>query len=152
MYILSQDKKIFAEYKRVFVSKKYSGKKGTKVFLLGIRSGFLSEFDGKMVLGSYESEETAIEELSNICVAMQNGKAAYAIKWGCLLNIENLLNFQAELLIIYLSAWQQNLTVHILWIIQMYKIPRVKPSIQNRLSYGFRERAGIKEKLSKENP
>ena len=80
MYILSQDKKMFAEYRRVSISKKYNGKKGNKVFLLGIRSGFLSELDGKMVLGCYESEEAAIEELNNICVAMQNGKAAYAIK------------------------------------------------------------------------
>jgi len=37
----------------------------------------------------------------------------------------------------------KNLIVHTLWIIQMYKIPRAKPPIQNCLGYLFRERVGV---------
>ena len=79
MFILSQDKKNFADYKKVYVSQKYSGKKGTKAFLLGVPANWLGEFDVK-TLGCYESEEAAITELWNICSAIKNGEAAYAVK------------------------------------------------------------------------
>ena len=37
----------------------------------------------------------------------------------------------------------KNLIVHILWIIQMYEIPRAKPLIQNCLGHLCRERVGV---------
>ena len=40
----------------------------------------------------------------------------------------------------------KNLIVYILWIIQVYEIPRTKQPIQNCLGYVLRERVGIDEK------
>lgn len=79
MFILSQDKKNLADYKKVYVSQKYRRKKGKKSFLLGVPADLLGEIDVKS-LGTYESEEAAIAELENICSAMKNGEAAYAVK------------------------------------------------------------------------
>lgn len=78
MFILSQDKKKFAEYKFFEVSKNYRVKKESKCFLLGIDCrGIVGR---TIVLGSYSGEEAAIAEMENICTAMKNGEAAYAVK------------------------------------------------------------------------
>ena len=78
MFILSQDKKKFAEYKFFEESKNYRGKKESKCFLLGIDCrGIVGR---TIVLGSYSGEEAAIAEMENICTAMKNGEAAYAVK------------------------------------------------------------------------
>lgn len=79
MFILSQDKKKFADYRKVYVSQKYKGKKSTKVFIFGVSTSWADAFDTDMVLGCYENEETAIKELENICTAMRNGESAYAV-------------------------------------------------------------------------
>ena len=77
MFILSQDKKKFAEYKFFEVSKNYRGKKESKSFLLGIDCrGIIGQ---TIVLGSYSDEEAAIAELENIYTAMKNGETAYAV-------------------------------------------------------------------------
>lgn len=78
MFILSQDKKKFAEYKFFEVSEIYRSKNESKCFLLGIACrGIIGR---TVVLGNYSDEEAAIAELKNICSAMKNGEAAYAVK------------------------------------------------------------------------
>lgn len=80
MFILSQDKKKFADYKKVYVSPKFKKKNGVKkVFLLGVPADLFGEIS-EQVLGSYDSEEAAVAELEDICAAVKNGEAAYAIK------------------------------------------------------------------------
>ncbi len=78
MFILSQDKKKFAEYKFFEISKNYGGKKESKCFLLGVDCrGIIGR---TIVLGSYSDEEAAVAELKNIYTAMKNGETAYAVK------------------------------------------------------------------------
>lgn len=77
MFILSQDKKKFAEYKFVEVSKNYGGKKGNKYCLVGTDYRGFSGRD--IILGFYSEEKAAIAELKNICAAMKNGEHAYAV-------------------------------------------------------------------------
>lgn len=77
MFILSQDKKKFAEYKFVEVSKNYGSKKENKYCLVGTDYRGIS---GRVIiLGSYSGEESAIAELENIYTAMKNGETAYAV-------------------------------------------------------------------------
>lgn len=40
MFVLSQDKKKFADYKKVYVSQQYNGKEKTTAFLFGKQTGF----------------------------------------------------------------------------------------------------------------
>ena len=80
MFILSQDKKKFADYKKVYVSPAFSRKNNIKkAFLLGVPVGLFGGFV-EHTLGSYESEEAAIMELENICADMKNGETAYTVK------------------------------------------------------------------------
>lgn len=77
MFILSQDKKKFAEYKFFEVSKNYGGKKEDKYSLVGTDYRGIS--GRTIILGSYSDEEAAIAELENIYTAMRNGETAYAV-------------------------------------------------------------------------
>ncbi len=80
MFILSQDKKSFAEYKKIYVSNQYNGKKNRKAFLLGVGTGLVVFSEGAVVLGEYETQEEAIAELNHICIEMSNGAATYSIR------------------------------------------------------------------------
>lgn len=53
MFVLSQDKKKFADYKKVYVSQQYNGKEKAKAFLLGKQTGF--GLFGETVLGTDET-------------------------------------------------------------------------------------------------
>ncbi len=80
MFILAQDKKKLAEYKKIYVSNQYNGKKRKKAFLLGVGTGIFVFSEGAVVLGEYETQEEAIAELEHVCEAMENNVAAYAVK------------------------------------------------------------------------
>lgn len=96
MFILSQDKKKFAEYKFFEASENYRGKKESKSFLLGIDCRGIA--GRTIVLGSYSGEEEATSEPENIYTAMKNSEAVYAVKWGSFMkeNINNALDTNDE--------------------------------------------------------
>ena len=77
MFILSQDKKNLAEYRKIYIQKNWGGKKGNKSVLIG---DVLHAFSSSIVLGMYADQEEAVAELGRICEAMKNGDTVYAVK------------------------------------------------------------------------
>lgn len=78
MFVLSQDKKKFADYKGFEVAKNYGGKKDGKYSLVG--TDYRGVSGQTVILGFYSNEEDAIKELEKIYDAVKNGEHAYAVE------------------------------------------------------------------------
>lgn len=77
MQLLSQDRKSLAEYRKIYITRNYGGKKGNKAALIGEVNAFRGS---TVVLGMYADRDEAMAELERIFEAMKNGDAVYAVK------------------------------------------------------------------------
>lgn len=80
MYILTQDKKTLMEFGRIEVSTNITFKKDDKYVLIAFSRASANSTTNSTVIGTYPSEEVALNELRNIYMALNANQPVYEVR------------------------------------------------------------------------
>lgn len=80
MYILTQDKKTLMEFGRIDVSTNLSFKKDEKYVLIAFSRASANSTTNSTVIGTYTSEEVALNELKSIFTALNANQPVYEVR------------------------------------------------------------------------
>lgn len=80
MYIFTQDKKTIMEFGRTEVSTNITFKKDDKYVLIAFSRASANSTTNSTVIGTYPSEEVALNELRNIYMALNANQPVYEVR------------------------------------------------------------------------